>query len=145
MALIRVDLNPAQRNAIAIALRETEIALRRLLADLDADEHGRLYARVTIVGEAQRRQIERLVNQALDEIVELADALDLPPQSQNPLAERVGQMTVLWSDLIDSRADKLARYGEVDPAAPAVLNPPLDRLIALLEKLMGVASRRGPA
>lgn len=143
--MIRVDLNPAQRNAITIALRETEIALRRLLTDLDADEHGRLYARVAVVGEAQRRQIEQLVNEALDEIIYLADALDLSPQLQNPLAEMAGQMTVLWSDLIDSRADKLARYGEVDPAASAGLNPPLDRLIALLEKLMGVASRRGSA
>ena len=143
--MIRIDLNPAQRNAIAIALRETEMTLRRLLAELDADEHGRLYARVTVVGEAQRRQIERLVNEALDQIVELADALDLPPQRQNPLAGMVGQMAVLWSDLIDSRADKLARYGEVNPAAPAMLNPPLDRLITLLEGLMNVASRREPA
>jgi hypothetical protein len=48
-------------------------------------------------------------------------------------------MSESWAILIDSRAAKLRRYGEVDPGLSKPLNPALDRLVQIAAELSQLA------
>jgi hypothetical protein len=145
LALTRELLNFAQLTSVTIALREVEMVLRRMLDDMDSHEEGILYEYVATLTDAQRRTIMALTGSVLNEIASMAEALALPKQQEDPVSSLVGQIAVLWSDVVDVRADKLARYGEVNPYAARVLDPPLDRIILSLHKLMQALSDAGRA
>jgi hypothetical protein len=41
----------------------------------------------------------------------------------------IAELSISWSQLVDSRSDKLGRYGEVDPDLKASLDPAIDQLV----------------
>ncbi|MFC1463417.1 MAG: hypothetical protein ACFLMY_01080 [Candidatus Brachytrichaceae bacterium NZ_4S206] len=135
-------LNSTQYASIEIALRETEIVLRHMLDDMDSHEEGILYAQIVTLTDEQRQLIVTLTSALLDEIAKLAEVLAFSKQRRDPVSSLVSQITVLWSDLVDVRADKLSRYGNVNSEAAQVLNPSLDRMIRLMEDLIRVLSNR---
>ena len=139
--MIEPLLNPAQSRAVFITLRETEIVLRRALVDLHQRDAGRLYDRYTTASDKQLALISQLIDSILREVTGLADILELGTQRQDPLTELPGIAASLWSSLIDLHGEKLYRYGDVNPAAIEVLNPPLGRCAALLNELMHALTR----
>jgi hypothetical protein len=41
----------------------------------------------------------------------------------------IAELSTSWTQLVDSRSDKLGRYGEVDPDLKATLDPAIDQMI----------------
>lgn len=113
-----------------------------MLDDMDSHEEGILYAQIVTLTDEQRQLIVTLTSALLDEIAKLAEVLAFSKQRRDPVSSLVSQITVLWSDLVDVRADKLSRYGNVNSEAAQVLNPSLDRMIRLMEDLIRVLSNR---
>lgn len=140
MTDVHPRLNPAQHASVEITLREMEIALRQLLDEMDSHSEGILYAQTTTLTDEQRQRIVELTGAMLDEIAGLAETLGLSKQHRDPIALVVGQINVLWSDLVDIRADKLTRYGDVSAEAARTLDPSIDRMIRLTEGLIAALS-----
>jgi len=57
----------------------------------------------------------------------------------------MGEFTLLWCDLEDSRPQKLRRYGAIHPQADEVLGPSIQQLIELVLAIDGVASGKQEA
>jgi len=131
-------LNRSQRMAVATTLRRAEWTLRHALIDLDAREQGILYGRSAEVSGEQRAQMEPEIARGLDEIARLAGRLDLPAQDIDHRAVMMGQLSILWSDLEDTHAEALRRYGEVTPGLAGALDPGIDALIGLVDRLLGL-------
>jgi hypothetical protein len=132
-------LNEHQRMALAIVLRQLEMALRRVLADLVNEEQGVLYRRkITLPGD-KRTQVQESVEAALERITQLAGDFALPVQVYDNTASLRGSLAILRSDLYDARAEKLRRYGAVDPRLEAALDPYLWDLIELLQAISQTA------
>ena len=72
-------------------------------------------------------------------VEELAQTLQLEPEIIDLVGSVRGQMSESWANLIDSRAAKLRRYGEVDPGLAQPLDPALDRLVRIAAELSQLA------
>jgi hypothetical protein len=139
--MTRKLLNSYQRNPVSITLRALETVMREAIAGLAVQQQGILYRQKTTLSRRQRDQLEQLSAAALDEISALAQALALPAEVRDTRSALYGQLVVLWSDLHDIRADKLAAYGEVSPDLQPVLDPPLLRLTELVRQMMDVIAQ----
>ncbi len=51
----------------------------------------------------------------------------------------VSEFTLLWSDLEDSRPQKLRAYGDINPLAKTILGPRIQQLIDLALAIESVA------
>jgi hypothetical protein len=132
-------LNEHQRKALAIVLRQLEMALRGVLADLVNEEQGILYRRKITLPEDRRPQVRQSVEAALETIARLAGDFALPVQVYDNTASLRGSMAILRSDLYDVLAEKLQRYGAVDPRLEAALDPYVWELIQLLQAISQTA------
>lgn len=132
-------LNEHQRMALAIVLRQLEMALRGVLADLVNEEQGILYRRKITLPEDKRTQVRQSVEAALERITRLAGDFALPVQVYDNTATLRGSLAILRSDLYDVRADKLRRYGAVNPGLEAALDPYIWDLIELLQTISQTA------
>lgn len=131
-------LNSYQRNSVANTLRTLEMALRRALSDLASQDQGILYRRHGVLPDEQVAHVRRAVDSGLHEIDALAQALALPVEAYDNRAALLGQLSVLWVDLHEIRAESLRGYGAVNPDLPAVLNARIERLIELVAALMNI-------
>lgn len=135
-------LNPYQRNSVAVRLQSAETTLREALAELTDQNKGILYRHVGTISEEQQTQVRLLIDAALDEIAYLAEALSLPVEIRNNRAAVVGKLTILSVDLYEMQSRKLVSYGEVAPGLQEVLDPPLERLLTLTDKLRSILVER---
>ncbi|HML20954.1 MAG TPA: hypothetical protein PKD09_04855 [Aggregatilinea sp.] len=132
-------LNPHQRLALAITLRQVERTLRSVLHDLVNEEQAILYRSKITLPEEKRPEVKQLVETALEQIAWLAQAFELPPEIIDNTAILRGPLALLRSDLHDAHAGKLRRFGDVDPDLEAELDPTIDTLIELLQEITLVA------
>jgi len=125
-------LNPYQRNALTVALRAFEEQLHLFERWMHGyQESGILYRRQLELSEDRRILIQTQVTKALNYIAELATRFDLRPQDEDAAAMLRAGASVCWANLCDVRADKLKRYGQIDPHLAATLDPSIEALIAL--------------
>ncbi len=139
LGLTRDLLNPHQRLALAITLRQVERTLRSVLHDLVNEEQAILYRSKITLPEEKRPEVKQLVETALEQIAWLAQAFELPPEIIDNTAILRGPLALLRSDLHDAHAGKLRRFGDVDPDLEAELDPTIDTLIELLQEITLVA------
>ena len=139
LGLTRDLLNPHQRLALAITLRQVERTLRSILNDLVNEEQAILYRSKITLPEDKRPEVKQLVETALEQIDWLAQAFELPPEIIDNTATLRGPLALLRSDLHDAHAGKLRRFGDVDPDLEAELDPTIDTLIGLLQEITLVA------
>jgi hypothetical protein len=129
-------LNPYQRTAVAAALRQLEGALNTVDAVLRAGGDGRLTVTASDIGADER---ERLAAQAADvraALSALADACRLDPLVRDGRRVMAAALALAWEGLEDIRPTRLGRYGAVDPALAATLEPALTTLIDLTLALL---------
>ena len=131
-------LNHSQRMSVATALRRVEWTLRNALREQESRDQGILYERNATLSEDQLREMQPNIEKALREIEAMAKELNLPAQVIDNRSALFGQLNVLWSDLEDSRAGALRRYGDVAPELPSVLDPHLDRVIEVVNTLLNI-------
>lgn len=134
-------LNSSQRNSLAVVLNGFEKDLREAAVWLrSGGVSGMLYERTLALPPENRAEALALIEQALAEIGRLAAALELRPTAEDLSRRIAAMMSLNWVNLVDVRADKLRRYGAVDPALGEVLDPRVERLAELalaISALMG--------
>lgn len=136
-----VPMNQAQRTSVFVALRTFEQYLRQLdrwLHGLEAD--GILYKYKMELPLERRALMQQKIATGLDLVENLAQTLQLEPEVVDLVGAVRGQMSESWANLIDSRAAKLRRYGEVDPGLSQPLDPVLDRLVQIAAELAQLAA-----
>jgi hypothetical protein len=136
-----VLMNQAQRTSVFVALRTFEQYLRQLdrwLHGLEAD--GILYKYKMDLPMERRALMQQKIAAGLALVEDLAQTLQLEPEVIDLVGAVRGQMSESWANLIDSRAAKLSRYGEVDPGLSQPLDPALDRLVQIAAELSQLAA-----
>ena len=134
-------MNRAQRTSVFVTLRTFEQYLRQLdrwLQGLEAD--GILYKYKMDLLPERRALMQQKIAAGLALVEELARALQLEPEIIDLVGSLRGQMSESWASLIDSRAARLRRYGEVDPGLAQPLDPVLDRLVQIAADLSQLVS-----
>lgn len=118
-----MTLNVAQKTSLGITLREFEVRLARLRVLVEQYESTR---RLTPEGvERLRQMIER--QQAI--IDDLFHRFQLKRETIDVVQSMIAELSISWTQLVDSRSDKLGRYGEVDPDLKATLDPAIDQMV----------------
>jgi len=126
-------LNTPQRNSLTNVLRMLEERLRQAQAWLPGvDETGLLYHRSLRLSPKQQELAARIIAMALDEIAQVSREFDLQPAQDDLAAVISAGMSLMWADLVDTRSDKMNRFGAVDPRLAQQLDPHLDRLIEMV-------------
>lgn len=137
-------LNIAQKTSLSITLREFEVRLARLRVLLEQHES---VTRLTPVGVERLRQI---VDRQQAMIDDLFRRFDLKRETIDVVQSMIAELSISWTQLVDSRSDKLSRYGEVDLDLQTTLDPAIDQMIEaclsmvrLLDKARVVPTARG--
>lgn len=135
-------LNEGQRRSLAIVLRRIELAVWRLEDRLTRGEVPQLaLTRFTNPPDSgQQTALLQLVKQVRQEVEKLASDYNLEVAEEDLLRTIMGEFTLLWCDLEDSRPQKLRRYGALDPQVDEVLGPSIQRLLQLMLVINDIAS-----
>lgn len=134
-------LNESQRRSLSVTLRRVELAVWRLEERLAREPSPDLVlTRFTNApNEAQRAALLKLVIQVRSEVARIAEDYNLEEGEENFLRSVMGEFTLLWADLEDTRPQKLRRYGAVHPQIQDALGPPIQRLIHLMLAIDNIA------
>jgi hypothetical protein len=134
-------LNENHRRSLSTVLRRVELAVWRLEDRLTRETPPQLaLTRFTDPPDsAQRAVLLRLVKHVRQEVANLAADYQLEIGEESFVRSTMGEFSLLWCDLEDSRPQKLRRYGAINPQADEVLGPSIQRLIELMLAMNDVA------
>ena len=124
-------LNPSQKRALAVQLRNLEQVLFRVNHLIRERPEEGILTHYIPVPEPIRPRLEALAEQMRVEIALLAKQYELQPKAVDSRSHIKAKMALTWSGLNEVLSSKLKRYGEVDPALSESLDPCLNRLIDL--------------
>ncbi|MCL4465211.1 MAG: hypothetical protein M1389_04140 [Chloroflexi bacterium] len=125
----QTGLNQYQKKSVEIVLREMERTIDTIEAMLAADKTGILYSRTVSLSPEQRSKAAELIGKIRAEITELAAMFDLTKQELDGRQAISSMLGIVWEGIEDTHAEKLDRYGNIDPDLPSILDPHIDRLI----------------
>jgi hypothetical protein len=133
-------LNTAQHTALAVVLCYFEQSLRQAEMWLQGQQTvGVLYQSSLQLSAERRAAMSARIAEALEGITHLAERFDLRPVDE-PLANGIAaEMSVNWANLIDTRSDKLGRYGPTDPRLRELLDPEIGHLAQLALSIASLA------
>lgn len=132
-------LNPAQAISLFTVLKMFEENLRQINFWLDGAEiNGILYHSKLHLPADKATLAKEIVAHALNLIEMLAKEIKLEPIEEDPARQIIGQMSVSWANLVDTRSRKLKRYGEVNSGVAEALDPHIDRLARLALNLASI-------
>jgi len=131
----RLILPGSHARAVATALSLLERDLFLVEALVAADQVGIVVSTRTGLDARQREHMQRRIREIRAEIAALAATFSLPHHVRDGRRIISGHLSERWADLGDTRPAKLARYGQLDPALAAVLDPPIARLTELVEAM----------
>ena len=118
-----MTLNIAQKTSLGITLREFEVRLTRLRVLLEQ------YESVTRLTPESVVRLRQLIDRQQAIIDDLFRRFQLKRETIDVVQSMIAELSISWTQLVDSRSDKLGRYGEVDPALKATLDPAIDQMI----------------
>lgn len=133
-------LNESQRRSLTITLRRVELAVWRLEERMAQPSPQLMLTRFTNPPDSdQQAALLHLTRRVREEIAQLVYDYDLEAGEENVLRSVMGEFSLLWCDLEDTRPQKLRRYGAVHPQAQNTLGPPIQRLVQLMLAIDSVA------
>lgn len=119
-----MTLNTAQKTSLSITLREFEARLSRLHVLLEQNES---VTRLTPEGADRLRQMIDRQQAIIDDLFRRfqlkRETIDAFGQSM------IAELSISWTQLVDSRSDNLSRYGEVDLDLKSALDPAIDQMV----------------
>lgn len=135
-------LNAYQKNSLRTTLLGLEETLRRAQEWLDGrQDAGILYRESLETAEEQKKRAEGEIKKALETVARLAERFELETETRDAANEIRAGLNVSWANLLDSRSQKLGRYGKVSPQLADALDPEIQelaeaalRLASLFEK-----------
>lgn len=116
-------MNTAQQTSLSITLREFEVRLARLRVLLE--QHDSV-TRLTPEGVDHLRQIIDRQQAIIDDLFR---RFQLKRETIDVVQSMIAELSISWTQLVDSRSDKLARYGEVDADLKVTLDPAIDQMV----------------
>jgi hypothetical protein len=131
-----MNLTDNQRRHLAIYLAQVEDAVESVerLATTPAGERALRIDRRDLPDDFGPASRDELANVRTG-LAEMARALQLEPLERSRAQEALGLLTIAMVQLEDAGSRGLRGYGEVDPDAPAVLDPALARLRGVLARV----------
>ena len=143
-AVVLVTLNPPQKIALEIGLRQLERTLLRLMRQAREPAWDGPLIRTRPMPARERTRLESVGGAMIAEIEAVAKEFGL--QAEEADLDRVidGELSVAWAYLNELLAKKMVRYGTVDPELPKRLDPHIHRLIRLtreVERTRGKADK----
>jgi len=120
-------LTPSQIRALHSSLLIFEKALRnanRLL--LEGEESGVFYYRKSKISSQTRDSIQRIIQSTLIELEEFAKMIGLKPLAESLESNIMGEMSISWESLEESRSKRMKGYGELDPRVKEVIDPAIN-------------------
>ncbi|GAC1568801.1 MAG: hypothetical protein NVS3B14_19480 [Ktedonobacteraceae bacterium] len=126
-------LNANHRRVLANTLRRVELAAWRLEDQLLRGDPPQLaLTRFTHAPDSkQRSALLQMTRQIRQEVAKLASEYQLEAGEWNLVRTIMSEFTLLWSDLEDTRPQKLRAYGAINPLALTILGPRIQNLIDL--------------
>jgi hypothetical protein len=128
----RLRLSEAHERSVTTALMLLEQDLFLVASLVAADQVGIVVSTRTRLDARQREHMQRLIEEIRAEIAALAATFSLPHHVRDGRRIISGHLSERWADLGDTRPAKLGRYGRLDPALAAALDPPITRLTELV-------------
>jgi chromosome segregation ATPase len=116
-------MNTAQQTSLGITLREFEVRLARLRVLLEQ------YESVTHLTMEQVDRLRQAIERQQAMIDDLFRRFQLKRETIDVVQSMIAELSISWTQLVDSRSDKLGRYGEVDPELESTLDPAIDQMI----------------
>ena len=83
----------------------------------------------------EKSELSGLIGEAREELKSLGQALCLDFSEQSNRGRVQSLLAFTWSDLEDTRPEKLAGYGHVSPEFESFLSPRIQRLIDLVREM----------
>ncbi|HML39581.1 MAG TPA: hypothetical protein PKD23_02755 [Bellilinea sp.] len=120
-------LTSTQERSLHASLLLFEKALRkvdRLLSD--GDEIGILYYRKSYLDKQTRELIHKKIANTLVELEEFTKKLALRPIAESLESTIMGEMSISWESLEESRSKRMRGYGEISPQAVEIIDPAID-------------------
>jgi hypothetical protein len=141
-------LNPYQKNSLRVSLLMLEDNLRQAQEWLDGrEESGILYYRDLKISEETKQWAGLRIQAALELIEKLSSEFELNKEFQSAASILQGNLTVSWANLMDTKAGKLRRYGEVHPELSSMLDPDIQNLAEIafhLSTMLGQSKQEKP-
>ena len=132
-------LNEYQTRRVKIILTLFEEDLHFALRWLDGNpDEGSLYQRKLVLSEGLRQEARRAILNGLNEIHDLAHALDFRPVVENASKSIMGRLNTDWENLSDLHARNLIGLGAVDPDLRFFLDEYADKLSDTASKLSNI-------
>jgi len=116
-------LNIAQKTSLGITLREFEVRLARLRVLLEQ------YESVTRLTPEGAERLSQMIERQQAIIDDLRRRFQLKRETIDVVQSMIAELSISWTQLVDSRSDKLGRYGEVDPDLKTTLDPAIDQMV----------------
>jgi hypothetical protein len=128
-------LTPNQAQGVGVALRRLErtlFSIEALYMRREETREGAIVSLVNPLTDEQGAELANLVGQARASIATLAGRFGLQHETSDLAREAHGRLVEMWTALEDTKSTKLRRYGRVDPALSASLDPEIEQLIHLV-------------
>jgi hypothetical protein len=132
-------LNEHQRRALSTRLT----MLDRFLSDVEqllsgSAPRGEMFEVVNDLSEEQKQNVRSLVKEARNELRISRRQLNLEIKREYVHRWLAGHLSIFWTILEDTRAAKLAGFGDVSPALAAELDPQIENLIRIVNSLKSI-------
>lgn len=131
-----LKLNQAQHTSLSVRLSGLSNTCSEIERLVSAEHAPLLWQIENDLTDQERHIILAQVVELRQQIGVFANEWALTPEVLHVRRHIVAQLGIDWADLNDVRPHTLGRYGAVDPAAAAALEPALNRLIATVEGLL---------
>jgi hypothetical protein len=133
-------LNDAQRTSLRIVMSLIEEKMRDIEARLASpEEHGLMFDVCNDLAPDVEQALRLTVAEVYALISTLRDRLALPREVKPVSREILKGLSQLWVVLQESDSQRLRRYGDVDPALGASLDPEIEALARLMLELEHLA------
>ncbi|MCX7752258.1 MAG: hypothetical protein N2443_05235 [Blastocatellia bacterium] len=136
-------LNEHQRRRLEVSLGLFDRALlevERLYLSADLPQ-GEMFEVTSDLTPDERARIRATIAQIRDLLQRFRERFQLHPQRRDVRSLLRGYFAHFWAVLSDCRASKLRGYGEVAPQLGQMLDPEIEALLVLVERLERVIER----
>ncbi len=133
-------LNSNHRRFLSVTLRELE-QMCDGVDEWTQKKSGLMYRVVEDLTPVQIGHLRSLTAETRAEIRRLGAELDVPGRERSRKGMIRALLSVKWADLEDGKSANLRGYGELSDDAARRLDAEMDRLIALVEKMIQIVER----
>ena len=138
-------LTPPQERALHASLLIFEKALRTADHLLSVgEEQGIYYFRKSDLTPAARESLHQLIQNTLLELEAFSKTVNIKPLMENLEGNIMGDMSISWESLEESRSRRMTGYGALNPLAKEVIDPAIDHFAKIALEICNLTMPRAP-